>query len=142
ENHPRPKAGVFAVRHGEPIFRNLQLVLAGQHPRPFIPQTNFLSLISTGDKYAVASRARWAAEGKWLWALKDWIDRRFMRKYSELPEMPAAALRPPASGVADAAGLNEISTIAMRCGGCGAKVGSTILTRVMARLDVVRRDDV
>jgi selenide, water dikinase len=142
DNHPRPKAGVFAVRHGKPLIRNLRLVLAGRRPTPFVPQKRFLSLISTGDKYAIASRGRWAAEGKWVWALKDWIDRRFMRKYSELPEMPAAAIRPPASGVADAAALNEISTIAMRCGGCGAKVGSTILTRVMARLEAVRRDDV
>ncbi|MET0539928.1 MAG: selenide, water dikinase SelD [Xanthobacteraceae bacterium] len=142
ENHPRPKAGVFAVRQGEPLFCNLQLALAGQHPKPFIPQTNFLSLISTGDKYAVASRGRWAAEGKWLWTLKDWIDRRFMHKYSDLPVMSAMQTPRPAAGVADAAALREISAIAMRCGGCGAKVGSTILARVMTRLEVLPRDDV
>ena len=142
DNHPRPKAGVFAVRHGKPLVRNLRLVLAGRRPRPFHPQTRFLSLISTGDKYAVASRGRWAAEGAWLWTLKDWIDRRFMRKYSELPVMTAAGASLPAAGVADAAALKELSTIAMRCGGCGAKVGSTILDRVMRQLKVTSRDDV
>jgi selenide, water dikinase len=142
QSHPRAKAGVFAVRQGKPLIRNLRLALAGKPPKPFVPQTNFLSLISTGDKYAVASRGRWAAEGQWLWTLKDWIDRRFVRKYADLPIMRPAEAPTPASGVADAAALKEISTIAMRCGGCGAKVGSTILTRVMARLDVLPRDDV
>jgi selenide,water dikinase len=142
DNHPRPKAGVFAVRHGKPLVRNLRLVLAGQRPRPFHPQTRFLSLISTGDKYAVASRGRWAAQGAWLWTLKDWIDRRFMRKYSDLPLMTSAGAPPLAAGVADAAALKELSTIAMRCGGCGAKVGSTVLDRVMRQLKVTSRDDV
>lgn len=142
ENHPRPKAGVFAVRQGKPLTENLRRVLAGRSPKPFVPQSKFLSLISTGDKYAVASRGPWAAEGKWLWTLKDWIDRRFMRKYSELPAMPSTAGPLPAAGVADATALKEISAIAMRCGGCGAKVGSTVLSRVMARLEVVPRDEV
>ena len=140
--HPRPKAGVFAVRQGPPLAENLRLALAGAQPKPFSPQTKFLSLISTGDKYAVASRGSWAAEGRWLWTLKDWIDRRFMRKYSDLPEMRAAEAPVPAAGVADAGALKEISAIAMRCGGCGAKVGSTVLSRVMARLEVEPRDDV
>lgn len=142
KNHPRPKAGVFAVRQGKPLIRNLRLALTGQRPKPFVPQTKFLSLVSTGDKYAVASRGQWAAEGQWLWTLKDWIDRRFMHKYSDLPVMAPAAEPGPGAGVADAAALEEISTIAMRCGGCGAKVGSTVLARAMARLDVLPRDDV
>ena len=142
QNHPRPNAGVFAVRQGKPLVRNLRLVLAGRNPELFVPQSNFLSLVSTGDKYAVASRGQWAAEGRWLWTLKDWIDRRFMRKYSDLPLMTSDEGPMPAVGVADAAALKEISTAAMRCGGCGAKVGSTILARVMARLDIFPRDDV
>jgi len=36
----------------------------------------------------------------------------------------------------------ELSAAAMRCGGCGAKVGATLLDRVVARLQPVRRDDV
>ena len=142
ENHPRPKAGVFAVRQGKPLSRNLRLALTGHRPKPFVPQTKFLSLISTGDKYAVASRGHWAAEGEWLWTLKDWIDRGFVHKYSDLPVMPAAEAPVPSAGVADAAALDEISTIAMRCGGCGSKIGSSILARVMARLAVLPRDDV
>src|SRR3546814_5555009 len=38
--------------------------------------------------------------------------------------------------------MREISAIAMRCGGCGAKVGSSVLDRALASLQPVPRVDV
>ncbi len=140
--HPREKSGVFAVRQGRPLTRNLRRALVGQPVQPFIPQRKFLSLISTGDKYAMASRGRWACEGRWVWAWKDWLDRRFMRQYAVLPEMPRAAAPAVAPGLASTAALEEIAASAMRCGGCGAKVGATVLSRVLTRLQPKTRDDV
>jgi selenide,water dikinase len=58
-------------------------VLQGEEPIPFTPQRKFLSLISTGDRYVIASRGRWAAEGRLIWWLKDQIDRRWMRQWQE-----------------------------------------------------------
>jgi selenide,water dikinase len=84
-NHPREKAGVFAVRQGKPLTENLRRALRGEPLRPFIPQTKFLGLISTGDQYAIASRGNWSVEGRWVWTLKDWIDRRFMANYQIPP---------------------------------------------------------
>ncbi len=126
EQYPRPKSGVFAVRQGIPLAKNLARSLQNRPLKPFRPQKQFLSLISTGELYAVASRGPWSAEGAWLWQLKNWIDRRFIRQFSDLPEMQDHFTEPD-----DNQGL-EIP--AMRCGGCGSKVGSKILNRVLSRL--------
>lgn len=130
--HPREKAGVFAVRQGPPLEENLRRVLLGQNTIPFRPQKKFLSLISTGDKYAVASRSSWSFEGTWAWTWKDWIDRRFMDKYNNLSEMEEAA---------DVEGPDgELAR--MRCAGCGSKVGPAILERALARIEPLDRPDV
>ena len=138
---PRPKSGVFAVRQGPVLTENLRRAVTGKALKPYRAQKRFLGLISTGDPYAVASRGNWSWESKLLWTWKDWIDRRFMRRFNELPEM-AAQSGPDLGGIADADAIKELSTLAMRCGGCGAKVGSTVLSRVINRLPPQRRDDV
>ncbi|MEH6578872.1 MAG: selenide, water dikinase SelD [Amphritea sp.] len=139
---PRPKSGVFAVRQGPILADNLRAAATGGRLRPYKAQKNFLGLISTGNKYAIASHGDWSYESAWLWRIKDWIDVKFMRKFNELPEMDDEQGPELASGIADAAAIKELSTLAMRCGGCGAKVGATVLTRVMQRLPNDRRDDV
>lgn len=78
---PREKAGVYAVRAGPPLAENLRRRLRGETPKPWHPQRRHLALISTGKRYAVASRGWFKAEGAWLWRVKDWIDRRWMRQY-------------------------------------------------------------
>ena len=141
-NHPRPKAGVFAVRQGMPLAKNLRRALVSRSLRPFVPQRLFLSLISTGDKRAVASKGEWFYKGALVWLLKNWIDHRFMKKYNSLPDMPPVEELDVPKGLASKSALKELSSIAMRCGGCGAKVGATVLSRVIGRLSPVQRKDV
>ena len=166
-----PKSGVYAVRQGPVLAENLLRLAAGRPLRPYRPQPLTLALISSGDRNAVASWGRLALEGRWVWGVKDWIDRRWMRKYQELPAMGDEA-PPPRAGVAarDGAGATirsgpverarawgrggirgagrvgpaaELaSAAAMRCGGCGSKVASAVLHRVLGRLPVAPHPDV
>ena len=121
--HPREKAGVYGVRQGAPLAANLRRALAGKPPRRATPQKRGLALIGTGDKRAVASRGPFAAHGASLWRLKDQIDRRWMRRYRELPEMQSEPGEEP-----------------MRCGGCAAKVPAAVLGRVIERLRPMASD--
>lgn len=141
-NHPRPKAGVFAVRQGKPLAKNLRRVLVKEPAVPFSPQSSILALISSGDKYAVASKGPFTFAGKALWAWKDWIDRRFMEKFTDLPEMKEDEVPGVNAALTNPDTLKEISAIAMRCGGCGAKVGAGVLTRALSELKPAPRDDI
>ena len=139
--YPRPKAGVFAVRQGMPLANNLRRALRGETLVPFIPQSTFLGLISDGGGACVASRGRMAYRAEWLWTLKDWIDRTWMHSYTDgLPPpmmMGGAPMGGAPSAVALASGEEALDALAhqsMRCGGCGAKVGVSVLNRVMQRL--------
>lgn len=86
--HPRPKAGVFAVRQGPALTENLLAALAGRAPREFTPQATALSLLSLGWRSGVGivpvaglSSTPLVVQGRWVWVWKDWIDRRFVRRY-------------------------------------------------------------
>ncbi len=141
--HPREKAGVFAVRQGAPLEANLRRALKGQPLQPFTPQRKFLSLVSTGDRYAVASRGQWSLAGAWVWRWKDWIDQRFMSRFRDLPRMKEDdQTRSQLAEVAPPDVVRELSAVAMRCGGCGSKVGATVLDRVLGRLEPIERSDV
>ena len=142
-HHPREKAGVFAVRQGKPLADNLRRIALGKTPLNYHPQKKWLALISTGDRYAVASRGKLSVSGALVWHWKDQIDRRFMKKFKELPAMPNKLVKPntdAARSTEDAAQALSLAT--MRCGGCGAKVGSTVLSRALSKLQPVNRDDV
>jgi selenide,water dikinase len=135
-----PKSGVYAVRAGPVLADNIRRTLTGRSLRSFRPQREALYLVSTGEPRALGARNGITVEGAWVWRWKDWIDRRFMRRFNDLPEMapPRAALPP----LADRQALADISAIAMRCGGCGAKVGATVLSRALDRIEPVARADI
>jgi len=77
-----PKAGVFAVRIGPVLARTLAAAVAGRPlPPPYTPQSHYLTLVDTGDGRAIASRAGWTAEGRWVAWWKDQLDRRFVARF-------------------------------------------------------------
>jgi selenide, water dikinase len=74
-----PKSGLYSVRHGELLALNLVNLVSEQPLKPYRPQKRGLVLLSCGNRYAVAGRGGWSAEGRWVWRWKDWIDRRWVR---------------------------------------------------------------
>ena len=135
-----PRSGVYAVRAGPVLADNLRAALTGARLRPYRPQRTSLYIVSTGEPYAVATRNGMTVAGRWVWSLKDAIDRRFIARFTDFPAM--AAPGEAASPLADRAALKELSAIAMRCGGCGAKVGATVLSRALGRIEPAPRADV
>ncbi|HZG39124.1 MAG TPA: selenide, water dikinase SelD [Nodosilinea sp.] len=125
-NHPRPKAGVFAVRQGPPLTDNLRRFVQGQPLKPFRPQRQFLSLIETGDGNAIADRGPISVESPLAHRWKDHIDRKFMARFSNLPAGPM----PPPHPLTP-------SPPSPQCAGCGSKVGSNALSEALRR---VRQD--
>ena len=77
----RPKSGVYAVKAGPVLSYNLRAACEGRAPRNWTPQQKALYLVSTGDRHALALWGPWSVEGDWVWHWKDWIDRRFMRRF-------------------------------------------------------------
>jgi selenide,water dikinase len=136
-----PKSGVYAVRAGPVLAENIRRSLTGRTLRPYRPQREALYLVSTGERCAIGTRNGVVVEGAWVWRWKDWIDRRFMRKFNVLPEM-AETRTQTSSPLADKEALKEISALAMRCGGCGAKVGATVLSRALGAIEPATRADV
>jgi selenide,water dikinase len=138
---PIPRSGVYAVRAGPVLADNIRTTLTGSTLRPYRPQRDALYLISTGGPHAVGTRNGLVLGGRWVWRWKDWIDRRFMQRFRDFPAMPEPAAG-PASPLADKAALRDISAIAMRCGGCGAKVGATVLSRALGAIAPFPRPEV
>ncbi|WP_102225528.1 selenide, water dikinase SelD [Acidimangrovimonas sediminis] len=134
---PRPKAGVFAVREAPFLYDNLRAALGVGRMRAYQPQKDYLKLVSTGFKGAVADKGGLRLNGRWLWHWKNRIDRKFMRRFLDLPQMPAAPLPPEvAAGVAE-----ELAGGKPLCGGCGAKVGPGALRAALSGMPAPQRAD-
>src|ERR1019366_4669450 len=115
QRSPRPKAGVWAVRAGAVLARNLRLAAQSRPLKRWRPQREALVILGLGGGRAVAWRNGLSLSGWLVWRWKDWIDRRWMRMYTEMRMKPD-------------------SEALMRCGGCGAKVGAEVLAGALADL--------
>lgn len=141
EAQPLAKSGVYAVRAGKTLSHNLRAAVLGKSLKHFKPQKHFLSLLMTGNQGAIASRGNLTMRGDWLWRWKDSIDRKFMRRYQQLPAMDSSSstAKPHHSSIQQPS--DSAQKTSMRCGGCGAKVGQQILNRVIAQLQPLTSPD-
>lgn len=79
--HALPKAGVFAVRQGPVLCRNLLAAVEDRRPARFAPQRRYLAVMNLGDGSGLAVRGKLWWHGRLALRLKDWIDRRFLRSH-------------------------------------------------------------
>ena len=63
KGEPRPKSGVYAVRQGLPLAKNLIRFATGKSLTRYKPQQHALALISMGNKTAIASRNNFFFKG-------------------------------------------------------------------------------
>ncbi len=140
-DHPWvPRAGVYAVRQGPVLERNLRAWLAGRPLERYVPQRDFLALLHLGQGRALASKWGGAAAGAPLLWLKDRIDRRFMRRFQVLN--PDGHPTPELAGLGAMGGRGADGEVEeMTCGGCAAKLGAMPLEAALSALPTAPPDE-
>jgi pyridine nucleotide-disulfide oxidoreductase family protein len=81
-DRPLARSGVYAVRAGTALAHNLAAAVAGSALKPHQPPARTLNLLSCGGRYAIAAWGSFSAQGWWVWRLKNWIDTRFVARFS------------------------------------------------------------
>ena len=130
DSQERPKSGVYAVRAGPYLARNTRRALTSRSLLNYNAQRRALAILRVSHARAVATKGPVCLSSRPVEIWKNWIDRTFMRRYSDLPEMDVSQelLKPQA--------LREDQPDPLRCGGCGSKLGADLLESVLRRLGV------
>jgi NADH dehydrogenase FAD-containing subunit len=79
---PLPRVGVYAVRAGKVLHRNLLAFLDGRPLIPYRPQRRYLLILNLGDGRGLSVRGTRVASGRLSLAVKSWLDRRFLSTYA------------------------------------------------------------
>jgi NADH dehydrogenase FAD-containing subunit len=88
EGSPLARVGVYAVRQNPVLCHNLLAALEGGDLREFHPDGHYLLILNLGDGRGVAwRRGLGVFNGRLAFRLKDYIDRRFMRKFQVSGEL-------------------------------------------------------
>ncbi len=126
ENQKLAKAGVYAVRQGAILWKNLRNYLLGVPLKKWRPQKTFLTLINSGDSRAIATYGQFSTHARWCWHLKNWIDSRFIDKYQYYPDPSKMQHRHKQ--------VRNHGNKPMPCGGCGCKVSASVLADCLSKI--------
>jgi NADH dehydrogenase FAD-containing subunit len=80
-NPPLAKVGVYAVRQNPILYHNLLAALEGREMKPFMPQKEYMLIFNMGNGRGILWKKNFVYEGRLAFLLKDYIDRKFMRKF-------------------------------------------------------------
>jgi NADH dehydrogenase FAD-containing subunit len=87
EPQPLAKVGVYAVRQNPILLNNLLGTLNGQALQTFVPQKSVLLALNMGDGTAIVHWHSLVWGGKPGFALKNYIDRKFMKLFQVSGEL-------------------------------------------------------
>lgn len=94
KTRPLDKVGVYAVRQNLILYHNLLAFLEGKALREFEPQRDYMLIFNLGNGKAIFCRRNWVWDGRLAFYLKDYIDRKFMRKFQISGERHEAVISP------------------------------------------------
>ena len=78
---PLAKVGVYAVRQNPILLQNLLAALEGRPMKPFMPQKDYMLIFNMGNGRGILWKKNFVWQGRLAFLLKDYIDRKFMRKF-------------------------------------------------------------
>lgn len=76
------RSGVHAVKAGLVLAANIRASVEGGDDHTYTPRRRTLYLLAHGKRRAILSWGQFVTAGKWVWRLKDRIDRGFVRRYT------------------------------------------------------------
>ncbi len=131
KHQPRPRSGVFAVRAGPVLAKNLRLTLNKSPLKSIAQQSNHLSLITLQHDTVMAIWGGFFVSSKWLWPVKKWIDKRFISKFTQLPKIEGANIRSIMLSKNELVAENDPLLQQVFCAGCGSKAEAQILDSML-----------
>jgi NADH dehydrogenase FAD-containing subunit len=85
--NPLAKVGVYAVRQNPVLLHNLMAALEGGDMQPFRPGGAYMLIMNMGDGTGIFWKKELVWDGRFAFLLKDYIDRRFMKKFQVSGEL-------------------------------------------------------
>ncbi len=92
DGFPLAKVGVYAVRQNPVLFHNLVAKLEDTPLRSFDPGPPYMLILNMGDTRGILWKRSLTVNGKFSFFLKDFIDRRFMKKFQVSGELGETSL--------------------------------------------------
>ena len=84
EPQPLDKVGVYAVRENPVLLHNLMAKLDGRPLEPFDPGPDYLLIFNLGGKTGILRKNKWVFGGRLAFMVKDYIDRKFIRRFQAI----------------------------------------------------------
>ena len=84
KNQPLDKVGVYAVRANPILFHNLMASLQGKELQRFDPGGAYLLIFNMGDGTGIFQKGWLLFGGRLAFLIKDYIDRKFMKKFQSI----------------------------------------------------------